>query len=56
MISKDDFLKMSVLGQFNLGFIITRLENDLFIVDQHARYDCSIKKNFNEVFVFNNFK
>lgn len=27
---------MEVLGQFNLGFIIVRLGNDLFIVDQHA--------------------
>jgi DNA mismatch repair protein PMS2 len=27
---------MSVCGQFNLGFIIARLDSDLFIVDQHA--------------------
>lgn len=27
---------MQILGQFNLGFIITRLQSDLFIVDQHA--------------------
>jgi len=27
---------MEIIGQFNLGFIITRLENDLFIIDQHA--------------------
>jgi len=27
---------MKIVGQFNLGFIITKLENDLFIVDQHA--------------------
>jgi DNA mismatch repair protein PMS2 len=27
---------MKVLGQFNLGFIIARLEDDLFILDQHA--------------------
>lgn len=27
---------MEVVGQFNLGFIIARLNNDLFIVDQHA--------------------
>uniref|UniRef100_A0A453NYY2 MutL C-terminal dimerisation domain-containing protein n=2 Tax=Aegilops tauschii TaxID=37682 RepID=A0A453NYY2_AEGTS len=25
-----------VVGQFNLGFIIGKLEQDLFIVDQHA--------------------
>lgn len=35
-ISKDMFQKMEVLGQFNLGFIIAKLDNDLFIVDQHA--------------------
>lgn len=27
---------MKIVGQFNLGFIIVKLENDLFIVDQHA--------------------
>ena len=27
---------MEILGQFNLGFIITKLGSDLFIVDQHA--------------------
>ncbi len=27
---------MEVVGQFNLGFIIARLNSDLFIVDQHA--------------------
>lgn len=46
VIRKSDFLKMEVLGQFNLGFIIARLGSDLFIVDQHAtdekyRYDQS---------------
>ncbi|KAI8426489.1 hypothetical protein MSG28_005305 [Choristoneura fumiferana] len=35
-ISQDSFKKMSVVGQFNLGFIITQLEDDLFIIDQHA--------------------
>ncbi|XP_060559608.1 mismatch repair endonuclease PMS2-like [Ruditapes philippinarum] len=35
-IKKDMFSKMEILGQFNKGFIITRLEKDLFIVDQHA--------------------
>nr|XP_021181434.2 mismatch repair endonuclease PMS2 [Helicoverpa armigera] len=35
-ISKDSFKKMHVIGQFNLGFIITQLEDDLFIIDQHA--------------------
>lgn len=50
VISKDDFREggMSVVGQFNLGFIIARLDkgkddrngqdttDDLFIIDQHA--------------------
>lgn len=37
VISKPDFSRMRVLGQFNLGFIITSLdEHDLYIVDQHA--------------------
>lgn len=27
---------MEIIGQFNLGFIIARLEEDLFIIDQHA--------------------
>lgn len=35
-ISKDSFKEMNVIGQFNLGFIITQLEDDLFIIDQHA--------------------
>lgn len=30
------FAEMEVIGQFNLGFIITRLGADIFIVDQHA--------------------
>lgn len=35
-ISKTSFKEMKVIGQFNLGFIITKLEDDLFIIDQHA--------------------
>lgn len=35
-ISKNSFKHMSIVGQFNLGFIITRLDEDLFIIDQHA--------------------
>lgn len=35
-ITKEMFAKMKIVGQFNQGFIITRLEDDLFIVDQHA--------------------
>eukprot|EP00879_Flechtneria_rotunda_P025194 GHRR01026761.1.p1 GENE.GHRR01026761.1~~GHRR01026761.1.p1 ORF type:complete len:349 (+),score=151.94 GHRR01026761.1:753-1799(+) len=36
LFDKPDFVCMIPLGQFNLGFIIARLHNDLFIVDQHA--------------------
>ncbi|XP_017338511.1 mismatch repair endonuclease PMS2 [Ictalurus punctatus] len=35
-ISKDMFKEMEVIGQFNLGFIVTKLKSDLFIIDQHA--------------------
>ncbi|KAL4202781.1 hypothetical protein AMTRI_Chr02g222890 [Amborella trichopoda] len=34
--NKADFGRMQVIGQFNLGFIIGRLDQDLFIIDQHA--------------------
>lgn len=30
------FAKMDIVGQFNLGFIIAKLNSDLFIIDQHA--------------------
>ncbi|CAG8621548.1 13234_t:CDS:10, partial [Ambispora gerdemannii] len=42
VISKSDFFRMQIIGQFNLGFIIAKLDNatsdggDLFIIDQHA--------------------
>ncbi|CAG9837822.1 unnamed protein product [Diabrotica balteata] len=35
-ISKSDFRDMVIIGQFNKGFIITKLNDDLFIIDQHA--------------------
>lgn len=35
-ISKDMFEKMEIIGQFNLGFIITKLNSDIFMIDQHA--------------------
>uniref|UniRef100_A0A3P9IH81 PMS1 homolog 2, mismatch repair system component n=1 Tax=Oryzias latipes TaxID=8090 RepID=A0A3P9IH81_ORYLA len=35
-ISKDMFKEMKIIGQFNLGFIITKLNSDIFIIDQHA--------------------
>lgn len=34
MFSKEDFEKLKVIGQFNLGFIMATLnERDLFILD-----------------------
>jgi len=33
---KDNFTKLKIIGQFNLGFIIAKLGDDLFIIDQHA--------------------
>jgi MutL C terminal dimerisation domain len=36
VFDKADFGRMEILGQFNLGFIIARLDRDLFIIDQHA--------------------
>ena len=35
-LTKTDFSKMKVIGQFNKSFIITKLENNLFLIDQHA--------------------
>uniref|UniRef100_A0A670KFQ4 Mismatch repair endonuclease PMS2 n=1 Tax=Podarcis muralis TaxID=64176 RepID=A0A670KFQ4_PODMU len=35
-IRKEMFAKMDIIGQFNLGFIIAKLNSDLFIIDQHA--------------------
>lgn len=35
-ISKEMFSNMDIIGQFNLGFIIAKLDSDLFIIDQHA--------------------
>ena len=33
---KSDFSRLEIIGQFNLGFILARLGDDAFIVDQHA--------------------
>ncbi|TPX61501.1 hypothetical protein PhCBS80983_g01070 [Powellomyces hirtus] len=46
LIRKDDFRRMEVLGQFNLGFIVVRLGADLFIVDQHASDEKYNYENF----------
>ncbi|EFJ13647.1 hypothetical protein SELMODRAFT_121896 [Selaginella moellendorffii] len=38
LLSEAPLLKKcaKIIGQFNLGFIIARLDSDLFIIDQHA--------------------
>ncbi|AGO14214.1 AaceriAER421Wp [[Ashbya] aceris (nom. inval.)] len=56
-VSKRDFKEMSIVGQFNLGFIIVarRTENkhDLFIVDQHASDEKYNFENLQKRTVFN---
>ena len=34
--NKSSFEKLEIIGQFNKGFIIAKLGDDLFIIDQHA--------------------
>ncbi|KAH7727628.1 mismatch repair endonuclease PMS2 [Aphelenchoides avenae] len=36
LLKKEDFARMRIIGQFNSAFIIARLDNQLFVVDQHA--------------------
>jgi DNA mismatch repair protein PMS2 len=46
-LSKGDFSSMTVIGQFNLGFILARSQdNHLWILDQHA---CDEKFNFEKL-------
>jgi DNA mismatch repair protein PMS2 len=48
-LSKQDFRQMTVIGQFNLGFILTKCRNNhLWILDQHA---CDEKYNFERLCV-----
>ncbi|XP_068439286.1 mismatch repair endonuclease PMS2 [Clinocottus analis] len=35
-ISQEMFKEMKIIGQFNLGFIIAKLNGDIFMIDQHA--------------------
>jgi len=43
--NKEDFESLEVIGQFNKGFIIARLKDDLFIIDQHASDEkCNYEK------------
>lgn len=45
-VSKADFASMIVIGQFNTSFIICKLDEELFILDQHA---CDEKYNFEQL-------
>jgi len=46
-LSKDDFVTMNVIGQFNLGFILAvGQDGQLWILDQHA---CDEKYNFEKL-------
>lgn len=46
-LSKDDFMTMNVIGQFNLGFILALGDDgQLWILDQHA---CDEKYNFEKL-------
>ncbi|KAF8652967.1 hypothetical protein HU200_062399 [Digitaria exilis] len=49
LFSKDDFGEMEVVGQFNLGFIIGKLDQDLFIVDQvsYIRFTHAADEKYN---------
>ena len=49
-LNKNDCIKMEIIGQFNKGFIISKLNSDIFIIDQHAsdekyRFE-NLMKNF----------
>lgn len=44
--NKDSFKEMEVIGQFNLAFIIAKIKDDLFIIDQHASDE---KYNFEQL-------
>jgi DNA mismatch repair protein PMS2 len=34
--SKNDFLNLTIVGQFNMGFIVCIFNSEFYIVDQHA--------------------
>ena len=37
-LTKEDFSKLQIIGQFNKGFILAFYDSKIFIIDQHARY------------------
>lgn len=38
-LSRQSFVNMDIVGQFNRGFIITRFNDHIFIIDQHASHE-----------------
>ncbi|GME68324.1 unnamed protein product [[Candida] boidinii] len=58
-VAKDDFLKMRIIGQFNLGFILVSKKKqesedvDLFIIDQHASDEKFNFEKYSRETVFN---
>lgn len=36
LFNKSDFERAEIVGQFNLGFIVARVQDELFVLDQHA--------------------
>merc|ERR1712154_432160 len=46
VFSKNDSLSLQIIGQFNKGFIIGMLENDIFIIDQHATDEVLIVRKY----------
>jgi DNA mismatch repair protein PMS2 len=53
-LKKSSFKDMKIIGQFNLGFIIAKLNCNLFIVDQHASNERYNYENFLSNTVINN--
>ncbi len=47
-LTKKHFEQMSIIGQFNNGFIVARFENLIFIVDQHASHEKYLFEKFSK--------
>ncbi|KAM3146755.1 hypothetical protein pb186bvf_001285 [Paramecium bursaria] len=48
---KNQFSQLQILGQFNNGFIISKLDDKLFLLDQHA---CDEKTNYERLLSYYN--
>ena len=47
-LDKSMFMHMEILGQFNNGFIITKIESQLYLVDQHAANEKYLFEHYND--------